>query len=200
MSVYVCVCVRLLPGGASSVGSPLLWPRTAPHFYQPPGRRLYHAGLSVVGLSLSCIPQVLLWYPCQGECWYSTGFLHPSLRPSLSQTADSFSSNVNNLVSMTTMPTASLALSFLWAGHPWAQSPSDSIVMLLKYFYDYVFFLPPDSNMCQCLHIGLSCVSDSVCFVVWVCVWSAFTPVIHLSQVWVRGQPVKQITWSHTAH
>lgn len=31
-------------------------------------------------------------------------------------------------------------------------------------------------------------------------VCSTFTPVIHLSQMCVRGQPVKQITWLHTAH
>lgn len=64
---------------------------------------------------------------------------------------------------MATMPTASLALIFPRAGHSRAGSPSGFIVMLLKYFYDCVFFsCSQDTNMRPYvwLHIGPSCLSD----------------------------------------
>lgn len=45
----ICLCVRLLPGGAPSVGSFLLWPWAASDFQPPAVGRLHHVGLSVVG-------------------------------------------------------------------------------------------------------------------------------------------------------
>lgn len=44
-----CLCVRLLPGGAPSLGSFLLWPWAASDFQPPAVGRLHHVGLSVVG-------------------------------------------------------------------------------------------------------------------------------------------------------
>lgn len=54
----LCVCfvflrVRLLPGGAAPVGTPLLWPWAASHIHPPAHWCLYHVGLSVVSVSPS---------------------------------------------------------------------------------------------------------------------------------------------------
>lgn len=189
MTVSVClyVCVRLLSGGAASVGSPVLWPWAASHFYQPAGRRLYHAGLSVVGLHQSHThTQVLPWSTCQGEFWSYTGFLLPSLPPNL----PCFTSHPNSLVAMTTMPTAFFCLSSL-GRTPRAGHPADYIVGLLKFVCEgECVFLPLSVSVCVWVLVQVCAVSLMMC--VW-CV--SYLHSCHPSQTGVcQRAPVKQIT------
>lgn len=140
----ICVCDRLLSGGAPVAGSLLLRPRAAPYFYQPTGWRLHHAGLSVVSL-----PHTQA---------------HPDLPDGVTVAAPQ---GVHLSLFFSGSPSPSCqTLNILLPGRPfqppqfpcpgglWDCNPGDYIVLLLKYFNDWCVFLPSSSLCLSCLLTG----------------------------------------------
>lgn len=168
MAVSVClyVCVRLLSGGAASVGSPVLWPWAASHFYQPAGRRLYHAGLSVVGLHQSHTHAHTLRFSLDRLAKVSfgpiQGFSFPLCLPI------SLVSLHILIVWLPWLPCQRpFSVSLHWAGRP-------GLVILLITLLGFwslcvcvsvSLYSYPSLWVCVCVCAGLCCLFDDVCMV-----------------------------------
>lgn len=191
MAVSVClyVCVRLLSGGAASVGSPVLWPWAASHFYQPAGRRLYHAGLSVVGLHQSHTHTHTLRFSLDRLAKVSfgpiQGFSFPLCLPI------SLVSLHILIVWLPWLPCQRpFSVSLHWAGHP-------GLVILLITLLGFWSLC-----VCECVFLPLS-VSVCLCWCrsvlsLWWCAYGVchtYTPVIHLRQVCVRGRRLNRLPY-----